>query len=219
MFDDILAIAPISEMIFLFLSVGDLCSVRSLAKSEAVITKAYMDCNEQKMHDDFETVLEEREYVADAFHFIRTAKEFRRFEKDFPHPNGLGYLNPRADHLAHMERFYRRSHPTWTDEEMRCKLIELHGFMWQEMKIHATWRVQFKERYPSLAAFQTIHEWMPGLLLPHNFGFCFPKDKDEAFMRFHEVKHFFEEQARTRKSKRRRQDQVDEKENAAGTNQ
>jgi hypothetical protein len=121
-----------------------------------------------------------------------------------------------------MERFYRRSHPTWTDEEMRCNLIELHGFMWHEMNIRACWRVQFKERFPSFAAFQAIHERMPGLLLPYNFGFRFPKDKDEAFMRFHEVKHFFEEleeQARTRKSKRRRQDQVDEKENAAGTNQ
>jgi uncharacterized protein YmfQ (DUF2313 family) len=59
---------------------------------------------------------------------------------------------------------------------------------------------------------------MPGLL-SNNFRFRFPKDKDEAFLRFRELKHFFEEQARTRKSKRRRQDQVDEKENAAGTNQ
>jgi hypothetical protein len=211
---DIMDIAG-EALLFPFLSVRDLCSVRTVAKAEAQTTGAYMDKNEQKMHKEFELVLDERDEIADEFYRITTATQFTRFEEK--HPNGPRCLNPRKDHLSLMERFYRRVNPTWTDEEMRFKLFELHVGMWEELHEHAVRRLILEECNPGFAAYEEdvqgrIHGHVEHVRW-HNVGVprC-PRCKDVPLERFLVLKFFFDLQ----KCKRKREREQQRDQNEAG---
>ena len=195
-------------LLFPFLSVRDLCSVRTVAKAEAQTTGAYMDKNEQKMHKEFELVLDERDEIADEFYRITTATQFTRFEEK--HPNGPRCLNPRKDHLSQMERFYRRVNPTWTDEDMRFKLFELHVRMWEEVYEHVGRRAILEECNPGFAAFeQDAHGWIYGHVKHARWRTvgdprC-PRCKDDPLERFLVLKFFFDAQKINRKREREQQ--------------
>ena len=204
---DIMDIAG-EALLFPFLSVRDLCSVRTLAKAEARTTGAYMDKNEQKMHKEFELVLDERDEIADEFHRITTATQFTRFEEK--HPNGPRCLNPRKDHLSQMERFYRRVNPTWTDEDMRFKLFELHVGMWAEFHEYAGRRLILESSNPGFTAFeqgcQVMLQGIVGLVRCHTVGDprC-PRCKDVPLKRFLALQSFFAVQKFKRKREREQQ--------------
>ena len=206
-----------SEALLPFLSVGDLCSVRSLGKFEALITKGYMDNNDKKMEDEFETVLEERDEVAAEFFSIRTADDFRRFEDR--HPNGPQCLDPRAAHLAHMERFYRRQFPKRSsDEALRLELRGLHLNMWRGEDLYADWLATFREANPAFGVFiDSDQEWRMRCRVPlHNASVRCLLGTPVPFYRFHVLKGFFEKQTQTRNTKRNREPTGEEKENHVG---